>query len=101
MYEGFGIPILEAMSLGCPVISSDGGALKEVGGLGVPYFDPNSIEDISSKIEITLNSKKNLDNLTKYGLNRSKDFSWKKCAEQTLEGYKEVLVEKKTSSQLL
>ena len=90
LYEGFGIPVLEAMSHGCPVISSFGGALKEIGGEGIPYFDPLSVDDISSKIEHTLNSKKLLENISEYGIKRSKDFSWKKCAQQTLDGYKEL-----------
>lgn len=90
LYEGFGIPILEAMSLGCPVISSKGGALTEVGGEGIPYFDPQSVEDLSFKIENTLNSTNSLKEIIEYGLKRSKEFSWKNCADQTLNGYKEI-----------
>ena len=89
-YEGFGIPILEAMSLGCPVISSNGGALSEIGGTGVPYFDPNSIEEITSKIENILSSTNSLKNIREYGLKRSNEFSWKNCANQTFEGYNEI-----------
>ena len=87
LYEGFGIPILEAMSLGCPVVSSDGGALKEIGGEGINYFNPMNIDDISYKIEMTLNSSNSVNKIIDYGLNRSKQFSWKKCAEQTLKVY--------------
>lgn len=90
LYEGFGIPLLEAMSLGCPVISSNGGALPEIGGKGIPYFDPLSVEDLSSKIENTLNSTNSLKEIIEYGLRRSKEFSWKNCADQTLNGYKEI-----------
>ena len=90
LYEGFGMPILEAMSLGCPVISSNGGALKEIGGSGIPYFDPNNIEELSFKIEDTLNSKNSLKEIQEYGITRSNEFSWKNCAGQTMEGYKEI-----------
>jgi len=90
LYEGFGMPILEAMSLGCPVISSKGGALTEIGGDGIPYFDPLSVDDISFKIESTLNSTNILKETIEYGLKRSKEFSWKNCADQTLNGYKEI-----------
>ena len=46
LYEGFGLPILEAMSLGCPVISSDGGSLKGVGGDSCLYFNASNVENI-------------------------------------------------------
>jgi len=88
-YEGFGLPIVEAMSFSCPVISSFGGALKEVGGDGIEYFNPNEIEDISHKLEKVLFSKKILENQIEYGIHRSEKFSWKKCAEETLKIYKQ------------
>tara|TARA_Y100000590_G_scaffold468137_1_gene649676 strand:+ start:271 stop:1371 length:1101 start_codon:yes stop_codon:yes gene_type:complete len=87
LYEGFGIPILEAMKLGCPVLSSNGGALKEVGGEGIEYFDPLNIDEISTKLEKILNSESLIKNIIDYGLKRSNEFSWKKCAEQTLKVY--------------
>lgn len=90
LYEGFGIPILEAMSLGCPVISSNGGALTEIGGLGIPYFDPNNVEELSCKIENTIKSTSSLNSIKNYGFTRSNKFSWKNCADQTIEGYKEI-----------
>ena len=89
LYEGFGIPILEAMTLGCPVLSSDGGSLKEVGGDGIEYFDPNEIDDISHKLEKVLFSEEILNNQIEYGIQRCKKFSWKKCAEETLKIYRQ------------
>jgi glycosyltransferase involved in cell wall biosynthesis len=89
LYEGFGIPILEAMTFGCPVLSSDGGSLKEVGGDGIEYFDPNEIDDISHKLEKVLFSEKILRNQIEYGLKRCKKFSWKKCADKTLKIYRQ------------
>ena len=90
MYEGFGIPILEAMTLGCPVISSNGGALREVGGDGLQYFNPNEIDDIKNKLENFLNSENFIKEKVNYGFERSKKFSWKKCAEETLSIYKKI-----------
>tara|TARA_B100001093_G_scaffold519987_1_gene611882 strand:+ start:7024 stop:8106 length:1083 start_codon:yes stop_codon:yes gene_type:complete len=87
-YEGFGIPILEAMSFSCPVISSSGGALKEVGGDGIEYFDPTDISDISSKLDKILSSNKILSKQIEYGIKRSQEFSWKKCAKETATIYK-------------
>ena len=88
LYEGFGIPILEAMTLGCPVLSSCAGSLVEIGGDGIEYFDPSEIDDISQKIEKVLFSEEILKNQIEYGIQRSKKFSWKKCAEDTLKIYK-------------
>ena len=51
LYEGFGLPVLEAMTCGCPVILSNGGSLKEVGGEQLDYFDPQNIENIKDNIK--------------------------------------------------
>ncbi len=96
--EGFGIPLLEAMALGCPVVSSNAGSLPEVGGDACLYFDPYKIEDMIEKISQVLPSRhpersegSNLlrKDLIKKGLQRYKLFSWKKLAEQTLKVYKQ------------
>lgn len=85
--EGFGIPVLEAMACGCPVVSSQNGSLPEVGGDGAVYFDPNNIEDMAEKISKVLDDKGLRRNLIEKGLKRYKEFSWQKMAEQTLEVY--------------
>ena len=90
IYEGFGLPLLEAMQSNCPVISSNGGSLPEVGGGGIKYFNPYDIENMSTVIEETLNSRQNLNQLIKYGINRYKKFSWSKCASQTMSIYKKI-----------
>ena len=56
LYEGFGLPILEAMSLGCPVILSDGGSLKEVGGDSCLYFNASNVENIKDVCEKFIDS---------------------------------------------
>ena len=89
-YEGFGLPIIEAMSFSCPVISSSGGSLKEVGGDGIEYFNPSDIEDICFKLEKILSSSEILNNQIKYGIERSQKFSWEKCAKETINVYKDI-----------
>lgn len=85
--EGFGIPLLEAMACGCPVVSSNGGSLPEVGGDAALYFDPYNIDNMVNKIQNILNSEKLRKDLIHKGKKRVKQFSWKKLAQQTLEVY--------------
>lgn len=86
--EGFGIPLLEAMSLKVPVVSSDAGSLKEVGGDAVLYFNPKDKEDMKRKIMDGLNNQSLRKQLIEKGEKRGKDFSWNKMAKQTLGLYK-------------
>lgn len=85
--EGFGIPLLEAFACGCPVVSSNAGALKEVGGETAIYFNPKNKEDMGDKICRVLRDKKLRDDLVEKGKKRTKLFSWKRLAEKTLEVY--------------
>lgn len=91
--EGFGIPILEAMALSCPVVSSNAGALKEVGADAALYFDPNNQEDMVEKISLLCHPEgsdgsNNLrEQLIEKGKKRYKEFSWEKLAKQTLKVY--------------
>ena len=91
VYEGFGIPLIEAMRSGCPIISSDGGALKEIGGNLLSYFDPFNIEEIQQKIEDMVYSNHKIKQAALDGLKRSNNYSWSNCAEKTLEVYKNLL----------
>ena len=86
--EGFGIPLLEAMSLGCPVVSSESGSLKEIGGDAAIYFNPKNILEMVEKILIILNDEKLRNKLIEKGKKRVKEFSWSILAKQTLEVYK-------------
>ena len=90
MYEGFGIPIIEAMRNGCPVICSNGGALREIGGEGLFYFEPTNVEDICHTIEKVVYSDLLLKKLVEYGFSRCDLFSWSKCAKETFEIYKNI-----------
>ncbi len=88
-YEGFGLPILEAMKFGCPVASSDRGSLKEIGGDAVAYFDPqNSMVQV---IESLLKSETRLQELSTLGLAQSAKFTWEQTAKKTHEVYEKIL----------
>ncbi len=90
-YEGFGIPILEAMSHQTPVISSHASSLPEIGSEACLYFDPHSKDDLHEKIESLYNDKDLYQNLIAAGNERVTEFSWSKCAEETLQAIKNTL----------
>ncbi len=85
LYEGFGIPMLEAMAYGCPVISSQNSSLPEIGGEACLYFDPKDSNDLIDKWYQLAASKEIYNKLIKAGKNRLALFSWKRCAYETLE----------------
>ncbi len=87
-YEGFGLPSLEAMSSGCPVVCSNTGSMPEVVGNAGAYFDPESIDSIRETIEHVLESNEQRELLVQRGFNRSAEFSWERCATETLEIYR-------------
>jgi glycosyltransferase involved in cell wall biosynthesis len=82
LYEGFGLPPLEAMACGCPVISSNAASLPEVCGDAVLYIDPHSPEDIAEKIRQVLSDDSLRNELKRKGLERAREFSWEKCADE-------------------
>jgi glycosyltransferase involved in cell wall biosynthesis len=91
LYEGFGLPPIEAMSVGCPVIVSNAASLPEVCGDAALYVDPYSPEDIAEKIKLLLSDDKLREELRRKGLERAKMFSWEKCAKEMLKVIEEVL----------
>ena len=86
--EGFGLPGLEAMGVGCPVVAAKSSSLPEVYGEAALYFDPNSAKDIAKKINWVLNDKKLASDLKVKGFRQVKKYSWKKTAEETLKIYR-------------
>lgn len=83
-YEGFGLPPLEAMASGCPVIVSDIPTHREVCGEAVLYVDPHSPEQLTSAIQTLVGSKELQQELKAKGLARSREFSWDRTAQETL-----------------
>lgn len=84
IYEGFGIPVLEAMSYDCPVIASFSSSLPEIGGEASLYFDPKNSDDLLEKLESLQNNNELRKQLISKGQQRIKDFSWEKCGKETL-----------------
>ena len=92
LYEGFGIPPLEAMHYGCPVACSNTSSIPEVVGDAGLYFDPNDLESVQLTLERIVSDNQLREDLIASGKERIKHFSWKKCAEETLAIYSKVLV---------
>ena len=90
LYEGFGLPILEAMKYGCPVVTSNTSSLPEAGGDAALYFDPEDSSDISEKIKNLLSDDKLREDMIEKGYKQAKKFSWEKAAKETLHVLKEV-----------
>lgn len=90
-YEGFGIPALEAMALGCPVVTSRGGALQEVCGEAALLVDPGNPDEMAQTLDKVLSDGILRESFVAKGLARARQFTWKKCAEETLEVYKKIV----------
>ena len=91
LYEGFGLPSLEAMSYGCPVACSNSSCFPEILDDAAHFFDPYSVESIKNSIISLLYNDKLRSSLILKGLNQVKKFSWEKCGRETYEVYKNVL----------
>lgn len=85
LYEGFGIPILEAMACGCPVITSNVSSMPEVAGDAALLVDPNEPDDLARAVEQVVTEPKLWSRLRKAGLEQVTAFSWEKTVARTLE----------------
>jgi len=90
LYEGFGIPVLEAFGCGCPVIGGTDGSVPEIAGNAALLTNPKSVEAIASQIEKLLGADALREELRSKGISRAKEFSWDKAARGCLEIYKEL-----------
>jgi glycosyltransferase involved in cell wall biosynthesis len=90
-YEGFGIPPLEAMSHGCPVVCSNSGSIPEVVGDAGVYFDPYNAEEMRSMLERVVTTEELQADLQARGYKRLSTFSWERCAEETARIYREII----------
>jgi glycosyltransferase involved in cell wall biosynthesis len=90
MYEGFGLPVLEAQRAGVPVVCSSAGALPEIAGDGAVYFNPQSVDDLVRVIRRVLLSSEMRKALIREGKENLKRFSWQQAAQQTLAIYRTV-----------
>lgn len=91
LYEGFGLPPLEAMGHRCPVVSSNTSSMPEVIGDAGEYFDPASGHDMAEAIERVVYSPSRIEELVSKGLERQANFTWERCAGQTLEIYHQLV----------
>lgn len=91
LYEGFGLPVLEAMASGTPVISSSATSLPEVGGDAAIYFEPHNVEQLADAIEAVLDSPTLQSQLRVKGSKQAAKFTWEKCARQHVDVYRKVL----------
>jgi len=91
LYEGFGIPVLEAFACGCPVVVSNTSSLPEVAGDAALYFDPDNTDSIRSALEKIVYNSSIAQELKSKGYIQLKNFSWEKCAKDTKKVYEFIL----------
>jgi glycosyltransferase involved in cell wall biosynthesis len=91
LHEGFGLPLIEAMAYRCPVVCSKTSVMPEICGSGAEYFDPKDVSSIRKSIERVLCSPERVFELTSIGQRRAYQFSWERCANQTLSLYRQIV----------
>lgn len=97
LYEGFGLPILEAMSCGTPVVTSNTSSMPEVAGDAALLVDPLNAEELAFGMETVLEKESLRVEMKKKGLARAASFSWDRCAKETVEVYRKVAASPKRS----
>jgi glycosyltransferase involved in cell wall biosynthesis len=89
IYEGFGLPVLEAMACGCPVVASDIAPLREVTGGAALLVSPNDVQTLASGLRDFVRSPELRRSLSEQGLSRAQDFSWDRSARETMSVYRD------------
>ena len=95
LYEGFGLPLLEAMSVGVPVVTSNTSSMPEIVGDAAVLVDPYNVDSIKKGIEKVLTDSKLRSKLSDAGYEQSKLFSWEKAAKETLLAFEEASIKHK------
>ena len=91
LYEGFGLPILEAMASGCPVVISNTSCFPEIAQDAASYFSPTDVGSIADAIVCVLDDSTYRDDLVKKGRKRAENFTWDKSVERHMEVYRSLL----------
>ncbi len=90
LYEGFGLPVLEAMASGTAVLSSKSSSIPEVAGDACLLVDPYSVEEISDGLRQMLDNPERRSQWAQAGLVRAREFTWQKCVDQTIDVYEKL-----------
>jgi glycosyltransferase involved in cell wall biosynthesis len=90
-YEGFGLPVLEAMRCGCPVVTSNVTSIPEIAGDAAIFVNPLEIDDIAEAVKTVANSESRRNDLIQKGLTHVQPFTWENCANKTLKVYEGLL----------
>lgn len=93
LYEGFGLPILESMACGCPIVLSNSSAFPEVAGQAGIYFENNNSEDLKEKVERVINDVDFRNDFKRKGLLQVQKFTWSEMAEKCYDLYKRAIID--------
>ncbi len=93
MYEGFGIPIVEAMACGCPVVTSETGAPPEIAGSAAMFVDPMDVGNITETVLKVIRDKDLRESMINEGFSRTKKYSWDKAARETLDIFHAIMAD--------